>query len=258
MGDLLLPGLGKYVQKCVGDGTDRISKSFGALCYGYDQIYYTGVQGMRPFIDQYGTTTDSMGSKALTTTFLSLTASIIYVGELVGALISAPINDYFGRKGVFYCASVCIIIGAIVQATDKHTMGLIILGRILIGLGVGQFTTTSVLYIGEIAPEKVRGPALMTFQLMQSCSQLVGSGITQGTETISNVGAYKIPMAILTALPLMMLVFLPFIPESPIWYLRKGRVEKAEKAMRKVHKSEGPMYDPSGDLNILSMAVERE
>ena len=123
--------------------------SFGALCYGYDQIYYTGLQGMRPFINDYGTTRDDEGRVALTTTFLSLTASIIYVGELIGALISAPINDYLGRKGVFYCASACIIAGAVVQAADTGMMGLIILGRILIGLGVGQFTTTCVLYIGK-------------------------------------------------------------------------------------------------------------
>jgi len=232
--------------------------TFGALCYGYDQIYYTGLQGMRPFIDNYGTTRNHQGHVALTTTFISLTASIIYVGELLGALISAPINEYFGRKGVFYCASCCIIAGAIVQAADKATMGLIILGRILIGLGVGQFTTTSVLYIGELAPEAVRGPALMTFQLMQSCSQLVGSGITQGTESIDSIASYKIPMALLAGLPLAMLVLLPFIPESPIWYLRKGRGEDAIQAIRKVHKSEGPEYDHTEDLNVLHLAVERE
>jgi len=135
--------------------------TFGALCYGYDQIYYSsygpkynlvmseipadgpyptplaGVLGMTPFINAYGTTANEDGDTALTTDFLSLTASIIYVGELVGALLAAPINDYFGRKGVFYCASVAIIAGAIVQAADKSSQGLIIFGRILIGLGIG-------------------------------------------------------------------------------------------------------------------------
>lgn len=232
--------------------------SFGALCYGYDQIYYTGLQGMRPFINDYGTTTDSEGRRALTTTFLSLTASIIYVGELLGALCAAPINDYLGRKGVFYIASVCIIVGAITQATDKGTMRLVILGRILIGLGVGQFTVTCLLYIGEVAPPKVRGPALMCFQLMQSCSQLVGSGITQGTETLPSVASYKIPMALLALLPLAMIISLPFIPESPIWYMRKGREQHAEKALRKINKASGLVYDPAEDMRVIHLAVQRE
>lgn len=36
--------------------------SFGALCYGYDQIYYTGILGMKPFIHDYGTVTDAHGN----------------------------------------------------------------------------------------------------------------------------------------------------------------------------------------------------
>jgi len=110
------------------------------LCYGYDQIYYTGVLGTKRFVADYGTTHDLDGHVALTTTFISLTSSIIYVGGLLGALVAAPINDHFGRKGVFLYASVCIIGGAIAQVTDRGSIGVIILGRILIGLGIGQFT----------------------------------------------------------------------------------------------------------------------
>jgi sugar porter (SP) family MFS transporter len=232
--------------------------TLGALCYGYDQIYYTGVQGMRAFIDDYGTAIDSStGEAALTTSFLSLTASIIYVGELFGALLAAPINDYFGRRMVFLCASLCIIAGAIVQVADNGSEGLIIFGRILIGLGIGQFTVTCVLYIGEIAPLAIRGPALMMFQAMQSCSQLVGSGITQGTESMSSTASFRIPMGLLIVLPLMMIVAIPFIPESPTWFMGKNRVEGAEKALRKIHKSTAN-YDPTEDLKTLDEAVKLE
>ncbi|KAI8238999.1 Hexose transporter HXT13 [Colletotrichum sp. SAR 10_99] len=231
--------------------------TFGALCYGYDQIYYTGLLGMRPFIDDYGTATDSKGLKALTTSFMSLTASIIYVGELVGALLAAPINDRWGRKAVFYFASSCIIAGAIVQLTAHGIEGLIILGRILIGLGVGQFTVTCLLYIGEVAPLAIRGPALMMFQFMQSCSQLVGSGITQGTEAIPNKNAYLIPMGLLILLPGLMIMALPFTPESPTWYATKGRLPEAEIALRKINKSHRD-YQPAYDIQVLDEAVKRE
>jgi sugar porter (SP) family MFS transporter len=231
--------------------------TFGALCYGYDQIYYTGVLGMTPFINDYGTTTDSDGATALTTSFTSLTASIIYVGELCGALAAAPINDFFGRKTVFYSASTCVIVGAIVQLTGHGSEGLIILGRILIGLGIGQFTVTCLLYIGEVAPLAIRGPALMMFQFMQSCSQLVGSGITQGTSTISSKNAYLIPMGILMVLPGLMLCCLPFTPESPVWYATKGKNAQAETSLRKINRS-NKSYDPSNDLQLLNEYVTRE
>jgi sugar porter (SP) family MFS transporter len=231
--------------------------SLGALCYGYDQIYYTGVLGMKRFVHDYGTTHDKDGNIALTTTFISLTASIIYVGELVGALLSAPINEYFGRKGVFLCASVCIIAGAVTQCADQGSMGVICLGRILIGLGIGQFTVTCLLYIGEVAPQAIRGPALMMFQFMQSCSQLVGSGITKGTESIKSTGSYRIPMGLLALLPLLMLVGLWFIPESPVWYIRRGRPDKARRALVKINRSR-PGYTPDDDVKAMTHMVETE
>lgn len=231
--------------------------SLGALCYGYDQIYYTGVLGMGPFVRDYGTTTDADGNTALTTSFMSLTASIIYVGELVGAIMAAPINDYWGRKAVFYCASLCIVAGALVQLLAHGLEGLIVLGRILIGLGIGQFTVTCLLYIGEVAPLAIRGPALMMFQFMQSCSQLVGSGITQGTESIPNKNSYLIPMGLLIGLPGIMIFCLPFTPESPMWYAMKGRFSEAETALKKINRSD-PNYDPSHDLRVLDEACRRE
>ncbi|KAL1896369.1 hypothetical protein Sste5346_004754 [Sporothrix stenoceras] len=231
--------------------------TFGALCYGYDQIYYTGILGMRPFIDEYGQTTDSTGARALTTSFTSLTASIIYVGELLGALLATPINDRWGRKTVFYTAALCIIAGAVVQLASHGLEGLIVLGRILIGLGIGQYTVTCLLYIGEVAPLAVRGPALMMFQLMQSCSQLVGSGITQGTETISSKNAYLIPMGLLIVLPGLMVACLPWTPESPVWYALKGRMAPAETSLLKINRS-NKTYDVAPDMQRLSDAVERK
>ncbi|KIW58085.1 hypothetical protein PV05_02635 [Exophiala xenobiotica] len=231
--------------------------SLGALCYGYDQIYYTGVLGMKRFVLDYGTTHNNAGDIALTTTFISLTSSIIYVGELLGALFAAPINDHFGRRGVFFCASFCIIGGAIAQVADQGSMGVIILGRILIGLGIGQFTVTSVLYIGEVAPQAIRGPALMMFQFLQSCSQLVGSGITQGTESISSTASYRIPMGLLALLPLLMLLGLLMLPESPVWYMRKGQPEKARKAFTKINRS-APSYTADDDMAAVAAMVEAE
>lgn len=230
--------------------------TFGALCYGYDQIYYTGVLGMGPFIDTYGVRKQD-GGKALTTSFTSLTASIIYVGELIGALGAAPINTRYGRKAVFYCASVCIIVGAVVQLVSSGLEGIIVLGRILIGLGIGQFTVTCLLFIGEVAPVAVRGPALMMFQLMQSCSQLVGSGITQGTETIHSKNSYWIPMGLLIVLPSTMALMLPFTPESPMWFASRGRFADAETALRKVNRSMAD-YDPAADLKLLEDACRRQ
>ncbi|KAF9893943.1 hypothetical protein FE257_008914 [Aspergillus nanangensis] len=228
--------------------------AIGALCYGYDTIYYTGIQGMTYFIQDYGFQ-QADGTYTLGTTFLSVSASIIYVGEFFGAIIAAPINDYFGRRTVFASASLCIIAGAIVQVCSFGKDPVFYVSRVMIGLGVGQFTATCLMYIGEVAPSAIRGPALMMFQFMQSIAQLVGACVNQGTETLDGSAQYRIPMALLTALPLTMLVCLPFTPESPVWYMYKGKRAQAEKSLQKINRS-SPDYQPDADLAAIEHQVQ--
>ncbi|KAJ5414323.1 hypothetical protein N7509_000950 [Penicillium cosmopolitanum] len=222
----------------------------GALCYGYDNTYYNGVLAMQQFKDDYGTHRDASGNLELPSSFQAVTASAIYIGDLVGAILAAPINDRWGRKATFWFASFCILIGGICQVADTiHSEAIITVGRILIGVGVGQFTVTSLLYIGEVAPSSVRGPALMSFQFLQSCSQLIASCINEGTESLHNNSlSYRIPMGGLVVLPLFMFALLPFIPESPVWYIFKNRLSDAEQSLRKINRKE-PDYDPATDIN---------
>lgn len=232
--------------------------AIGSLCYGYDNTYYNGVLAMQQFKNDYGTTRDSdTGLLALTSSFQSLTASSIYIGDLLGAIIAAPINDRWGRKAVFWFASFCILFGGIAQVADTTYEAIIVVGRILIGLGVGQFTVTSLLYIGEVAPSEIRGPALMMFQFLQSWSQLIAGCITYGTETIKSSLSYKLPMGGLIVLPLMMFCGLPFIPETPNWYILHGRHTDAEQSLRKIHRSDRN-YDPTRDLALLEEAKASE
>ncbi|KAI9154722.1 putative glucose transporter rco-3 [Paramyrothecium foliicola] len=220
--------------------------AIGALCYGYDNTYYNGVLAMQEFKNDYGTRVDENGLKALTSSFQSLTASSIYIGDLFGALLASPINDRWGRKMVFWVASICILLGGIAQVADTNHEGVIVAGRIVMGLGVGQFTVTTLLYIGEVAPSEIRGPALMMFQL----SQLVASAISQGTENINSSLSYKLPMGGLIILPLMMFAGLPFIPESPTWFALKGRFAEAERSLCSIHRGQAG-YDPAEELRVL-------
>jgi SP family sugar:H+ symporter-like MFS transporter len=121
--------------------------ALGACLYGYDGVYFTGVTAIETFIEHFGTK-QSDGTFAISSSQLSLMTSVINIGELVGSLIAAPLNDYLGRKGVFLVASIVIIVGVILQVSAESQTSYIIGGRILLGFGVGNFSATSPLYIG--------------------------------------------------------------------------------------------------------------
>ncbi|KAJ5794840.1 hypothetical protein N7457_001439 [Penicillium paradoxum] len=196
------------------------------------------------------------GSYSLGTSVLSVTSSVVYVGEFVGALMTAPINDAWGRKAVFYCASACIIAGAIVQVCSLDVYGVFRADRVLIGSGICQFISTCLIYIKEVAPVEIRGPALMSFQFMQLISQFVGACITQGTQSIDAPSFYRTLMGLLTVFPGVMIMLVPFVPKIPVWYVSKNRPETAEASLRKICRMGG--YDPAKDLQLIQEQVSKE
>lgn len=121
--------------------------ALGACLYGYDGVYFTGVSAMDVFVRHFGQP-DASGKYTITASRLSLMTSVINIGELVGSLTAAPLNDFFGRKGVFLVASIILIVGVILQLATDHDTSYIIGGRILLGYGVGALSATSPLYIG--------------------------------------------------------------------------------------------------------------
>jgi len=77
--------------------------------------------------------------------------SMMNVGELVGSLGAAPINDWLGRKGAFLAGCIFITVGVALQlaaAGVTNGRALITAGRAVLGLGVGNFSATSPLYMG--------------------------------------------------------------------------------------------------------------
>ncbi len=121
--------------------------ALGACLYGYDGVYFTGVSAMNVFVRHFGDLQPD-GTYVLSASQLSLMTSVINIGELVGSLSAAPLNDYLGRKGVFLIASLAIIVGVILQLATDHDRGMIMGGRVILGYGVGNLSATSPLYMG--------------------------------------------------------------------------------------------------------------
>jgi len=181
--------------------------------------------------------------------YQSLFGSIINFGCLAGALCGGAFVDKFGKKigmqtaCVFYVVGwLCIYLvpkpnedlwdGSSSDASNMSTIeSVLLLGRLLIGFGVGIVCCSVSNYQTEICTLEMRGMIGTVFQ----------SFIVLGLFSVYLVGS-SVPWRTLSLLCCIISasgIVLPFlIPESPVWLLTKGRNQEAASALSKVRNPE--------------------
>ena len=82
--------------------------------------------------------------------------SIALIGAAIGSLFSGSISDKIGRKGVILVADILFTAGAALMAFSP-TIAWLMVGRLIIGLGVGAASQIVPLYLSEVAPVEIRG-----------------------------------------------------------------------------------------------------
>ncbi|KAG4984758.1 hypothetical protein JHK87_029507 [Glycine soja] len=157
-------------------------------------------------------------------------------GAIVGAAGGGWINDAYGRKKATLIADVIFIIGAIgmAAAPDPH---LLILGRLLVGLGVGVASVTSPVYIAEASPSEIRGSLVSTNVLMITAGQFLSYIVNLSFTRVSGTWRWMLGVSAFPAILQFLLML--FLPESPRWLFIKNRKNEAVHVLSKIY------YDPA-------------
>lgn len=154
-----------------------------------------------------------------------LVVSTCLAGAFVGSLFSGWIADGLGRRRAFQLCALPMILGAFVSATSKTLMGML-LGRILVGTGMGLGPPVASLYVTEISPAFVRG-TYGSFIQIATCLGLMGS-LLVGIPVKEITGWWRVCF-LLSIIPATILCLaMSFCAESPHWLYKRGRITEAE------------------------------
>ncbi|KAF9216092.1 hypothetical protein BGZ59_011018 [Podila verticillata] len=227
--------------------------SFGGIFFGYDSGYIGGVQGMDYFIKMIS----GPDAKELLSWQASLIVSILSAGTFCGSLIAGDLADYFGRRFTIVLGSAVFIVGVALQ-TASAGLVLLVIGRAVAGVGVGFVSAVIVLYMSEIAPKKVRGAIVSGYQFCITIGLLLASCVSYGTENFENSGSYRIPIALQMLWALILGIGLMFLPESPRYFIKKGKVEEARKALGRVRGQDPNSHYVEAELNEIRANHEYE
>lgn len=110
----------------------------------------------------------------------------------------------------------------------------LLVGELIGGLILGTYTTIAPTYASEVCPIALRGHLTSYINLCFVTGQLLANGVIAGSSQLDNHWAYSTPFSIQWLWPVIILIGIPFAPESPWWLVRNNRLEEAEKALNRL------------------------
>lgn len=180
-----------------------------------------------------GATADEKAYFTLPSWKKSLITSILSAGTFFGALIAGDLADFIGRRITIIAGCFIFIVGVILQ-TASSSLGLLVAGRLIAGFGVGFVSAIIILYMSEIAPKKVRGAIVSGYQFCITIGILLASCVDYGTQDRTNSGSYRIPIAIQMLWAIILAVGLFFLPDSPRYYVKRGKLDLASATLARL------------------------
>ncbi|GAB7354169.1 hypothetical protein MBLNU459_g4723t1 [Dothideomycetes sp. NU459] len=207
--------------------------AFAGILFGYDSGYINGVMGTTPFLKEFGNYDASAGAYSLSSSHKSLIVSILSAGTFFGAIFSGSLADWLGRRTTIIMGCGVFTVGVILQMASSG-LALLVVGRIIAGVGVGFVSAINILYMSEIAPRKVRGAIVSCYQFAVTIGLLLASAVTYACEHRTNSAAYRIPIAIQFLWALILATGLFLLPESPRFFVKKQQLDKALVALGRV------------------------
>ncbi|XP_013068752.2 proton myo-inositol cotransporter-like [Biomphalaria glabrata] len=194
--------------------------AIGGFLFGYDTGVISGA--MLLLRDKF----------SLSSFWQELIVSVTIAAAVVSALAGGFLNDCFGRKVVTILASFVFTAGAVVLACSSN-VAMLVVGRLILGLGIGFASMTIPVYIAECAPAHLRGRLVTVNTLFITGGQFIASVLDGGFSYIKPDGwRYMLGLAGVPSLIQFCGFF--FLPESPRWLMRKGRESEAHTILQRL------------------------
>ncbi|KPI44314.1 High-affinity glucose transporter [Cyphellophora attinorum] len=190
--------------------------SLGVFLFGYDQGVMSGIITGAYFRDYF-----NQPSRAEIGTMVA----ILEVGALIASLSVGRIGDLIGRRRTILYGAMIFFVGGMLQ-TFANGMPMMMLGRIIAGLGVGALSTIVPVYQSEISPPHNRGKLACIEFTGNICGYAASVWVDYFCSYIKSDFAWRIPLLMQCFMGALLGFGSLIICESPRWLLDNDHDEE--------------------------------
>lgn len=199
-----------------------------AIVQGMDQTAVNGAQ-------QFYFRTFNIGEEEVWRRGL-LNGAPYLCSALIGCWTNAPLNKFFGRRGtIFISCFISFVAGLWMAAAD--TWWNLLIARFALGFAVGAKSSTTPVYAAESAPKNIRGALTMMWQMWTAFGIMLGFVASVAFQNVDFLGEdtqWRWMLASTSIPPLIVMFQVYLCPESPRWYMEKGKFDKAFTALQRL------------------------
>ena len=201
---------------------------------GYDTAFTGTLYAEPAFQKQFGQ--PYQGGYQITAGWQTRFGTMGLVCNIIGVFLDGYLSEWFGRTRVTMVALV-ILTATIFCQFFAESLPVLLIGRMMASVPIGVFQASTNTYAAEVCPVVLRAYLTTYVCLCWVIGQFISAGVTYSVSGITTQWAYKIIFAVQWAWPLPIFLLLLFAPESPWWLVRKGRMELAERAVKRLSDS---------------------
>ncbi|TKY67851.1 D-xylose-proton symporter 2 [Spatholobus suberectus] len=188
--------------------------ALGGLLYGYD-IGATSAAA----ISIESPTLSGVSWYKLSSIEIGLFTSGSLYGALIGSVLAFNVADFFGRRRELMLAALLYLVGALVTALAPN-FTVLVLGRLVFGIGIGLAMHAAPMYIAETAPTPIRGQLISLKEFFIVLGMVAGYGI--GSLFVDTVAGWRYMFGVSSPMVIIMGLGMWWLPPSPRWLLLRA------------------------------------
>ncbi|KAI9162710.1 Sugar transporter STL1 [Paramyrothecium foliicola] len=203
----------------------------GFTLFGYNQAGLGPLATLQSWVHQYHSldTVNTAGQlKSSNSTHSGAVIASFQIGALIGALSCIFLGDALGRRKTIFLAALLTLVGQVLQVASSNLIQFVV-GRIVLGMGVGEISVMIPVWLAECSPASHRGRDVVTAGIFMCLGYAVCNWVDFAFYHLpaSNL-QWRLPLAVISlplSLAIMCVIF--FLPESPRWLVRVGKTTEA-------------------------------